>query len=70
MVNHTLFEWGKKNNVLHQQQTGVALAVANLLAKERMRAETAALEAQIALRAKYAALLALLGLIESDAHDG
>lgn len=113
MVNHTLFEWGKKNSVLHQRQTGVAMAVANLrkteddvrlaaikawqdyrlaeqnaayteqiakyyaevklpaepyrvidLAKDRMRAETKALEAQIALRAKYADLMALLGMID------
>jgi outer membrane protein TolC len=113
LVNHTLFEWGKKNNVLHQRQTGVAMAVANLrkveddvrlaaikayqdfrqaeanaayagqiaryyaemklpaepfqvieLAKQRMRAETKALEAQIAVRAKYAQLMALLGMSE------
>jgi outer membrane protein TolC len=110
LVNHTMFEWGKKKHVLHQRQTGVAMAVANLrkvegdvrlaaikayqdfrlaeqdtasmqqiaryyaqvkpptepyqiieLAKQRMRAETKALEAQIALRAKYAELMALLG---------
>lgn len=111
MVSHTMFEWGKKNHVLNQRQTGVAMAVANLrkteddvrlaaikayqdfrlaeqdaaytaqiatyyaqiklpaepyriidLAKERMRAETKALEAQIALRSKYAELMALLGI--------
>jgi outer membrane protein TolC len=111
LVSHTMFEWGKKNHVLQQRQTGVAMAVANLrkteddvrlaaikayqdfrlaeqnaayttqiakyyaqvklptephliieLAKDRMRAETKALEAQIALRSKYADLMALLGI--------
>jgi outer membrane protein TolC len=110
LVNQTLFEWGKKNHVTHQRQTGVAVAMANLrktendvrlaaikayqdfrqaeqaaeysaqiakyyaqaklptepfqiiaLAKDRMRAEAKALEAQIALRTKYAELMALLG---------
>ncbi len=113
MVNHKLFEWGKKNHVLHQRQTGLSMAVANLRkteadvrlaaikafqnfhqakqtagytgqiagyyakaklptepyqvieqTKQRMKAETKALEAQIALRAKYAELMALLGLGE------